>query len=385
MSELVEQFSQIRTKTVNLCDKLKGGDFDLQAASFVSPPKWHLAHTTWFFETIILKNYKSDYRQFNSQYDYLFNSYYNSLGERVARHERGLLSRPYVEEVMEYRRQVDQAMMELLYSNPNQLIRELTTLGLQHEQQHQELFLTDLQFSLFQNPIMPAYHTDLAVGEEQNKSDGWIEKKRGVYRIGKSAGMEFSFDNEGPEHEQLLEEFRLSRKLVTKGDVLNFIEEGGYENPSYWHDDSWSWRMENGIYHPLYWKKLKGDWYEFRLSGLKKIGEKEILSHVNFYEAAAIAEFMGKRLPTEFEWEIASNELEWGERWEWCNSAYLPYPGFEPSKGEIGEYNGKFMVNQMVLRGASVVTAPQHSRITYRNFFHPDSRWQFSGLRLADK
>lgn len=375
-----EQYKHVRNHTLFLCRNLITEDFSLQASEEVSPPKWHLAHTTWFFEQFILLNYSSNYQVKHPQFNFLFNSYYNSHGNRTARNQRGLMTRPSVSEVIDYRKYVDEAMIDLI-SKANPEILELIILGLNHEQQHQELLITDLKFSLWHNPLEP---TVMDIGEYlESKVEPWIEMNEGVYDIGfKEDG--FCFDNELNSHKVYINPFKIAGSLVTNADYLEFMNSGGYENPLFWHDEGWTWAKSISVKAPLYWEKRDQKWTYYTLSGRKDVHLNAPVSHVNFYEASAFANWKGKRLPTEFEWEVAEHNFNWGSRWEWTNSAYLPYPGFKIAPGALGEYNGKFMVNQMVLRGASVATSENHSRPTYRNFFHPHLRWQFMGIRLAE-
>jgi ergothioneine biosynthesis protein EgtB len=350
---------------------------------FASPPKWNLGHTTWFFEEIILSKFKKDYELFHPRYSYLFNSYYNTVGERVLRHDRGNLSRPTVDEVFEYRYYVDKHMMEFLANDHiDNEIKDLVVLGLNHEQQHQELFFTDLKYTFSVNPLYPAY-TKTAFCEDSNfNRSEFVSIPEGLYDIG-YCGNGFYYDNELGRHKVYLEAFEIQKSLVTNGEYFEFIEDNGYNRFEFWHDDALAWKRENQISHPIYWQQIDNVWYQYTLAGLKKIQPEHILTHINYYEASAFAQWKGLRLPTEFEWEVAADKFKWGQRWEWTESAYLPYPGYKKAAGAVGEYNGKFMVNQKVLRGASVVTPQHHSRKTYRNFFHPDVGYQFNGIRLA--
>jgi ergothioneine biosynthesis protein EgtB len=382
LSTLLNSFNLVRTRTEELCAPLNIEDYVPQPSLFASPTKWHLAHTSWFFEEMILKKHLPHYREFNSDFNFLFNSYYNSIGERTARIDRGSITRPLVGEVFEYRGAINLAMEELLTSNPIQEVLNLVELGLQHEQQHQELLITDLKYTLSRNPLNPVYENNSNWLNQESTKTEWISIKEGIYSIGHS-GEGFSFDNEHGKHRVFLEAFDISSELVTNGEFIDFIEDGGYEKFNFWLDEGWAWVQENHIKHPLYWHKVDGMWHQFTMAGLKTIRSNEILGHVSYYEAAAFALWKGLRLPTEFEWEVASSKFVWGKRWEWTNSAYLPYPGFKIPEGAVGEYNGKFMINQMVLRGSSVVTAEGHSRPTYRNFFHPQYQWQYTGIRLA--
>jgi ergothioneine biosynthesis protein EgtB len=376
-------YNQVRIKSLDMVKPLKTEDFIPQAAMFASPPKWNLGHTSWFFEEIILSKFKKDYNLFHPKYSYLFNSYYNTVGERVLRHNRGNLSRPTVKEVIEYRAHVDQHMNELLRSGQlaNE-IRDLVILGINHEQQHQELFFTDLKYTFSVNPLYPAY-TDKAYCEDENSAGAdFIQMAEGIYEIG-FTGDGFCYDNELNPHRVFLEPYEISSKLVTNGEFMDFIADSGYERFQFWHDDALAWKEENQISHPMYWQKIDGEWFQYTLAGLRKVQPHHILTHISYYEAAAFAQWQGLRLPTEFEWEAAADKFTWGKRWEWTESAYLPYPGFKKAPGAVGEYNGKFMVNQKVLRGASVVTPENHSRKTYRNFFHPPVAYQFNSIRLA--
>ena len=384
MNSLSEQFVRIRKRTEDLCMPLEIEDYVPQPVYFVSPPKWHLGHTTWFFEEFILKVYAEGYKEFHPDYSYVFNSYYNNVGKRVLRAERGNLTRPVVSDVYQYRAHVDKYINELLAVNPLPEWKEVFEVGLNHEQQHQELLMTDLKYTLGHNPLFPKYKSDVHFSGYKNQTEGFVSIPEGVYEIGfKEDG--FSYDNEHGVHKVYLHAFEIENRLVTNGEFIEFIESGAYSNFDLWLDEGWTWLNENEISAPLYWYKIDGEWHNYTFGGFQKVDLDDILCHVSFYEASAFAEWKGMRLPTEFEWEIASDQLDWGKRWEWTNSAYLPYPGFDKPDGAIGEYNGKFMINQMVLRGASTVTPKGHSRKTYRNFFHPIYRWQFNGIRLVKK
>ena len=378
---IIDTYNHIRKRTEEICSLLNTEDYIPQPVSFVSPPKWHLAHSSWFFEEFILKKHLPDYTVFDEDFCFLFNSYYNTVGKRTFRADRGNITRPTVAQVYEYRAYIDMHMQLLLQLKDPQ-VHELVELGLNHEQQHQELLITDLKFILSGNPLFPVYDEDINWENQQNISSGFIAFNEGLYEIGFDGGS-FSFDNEHGRHKVYLEEFEISSSLVTNAEYLEFINAGGYSNFKYWLDEGWAWVNENKIEAPLYWHKINGEWQQFTLAGLQKINPDAVVTHISFYEASAYAEWKNMRLPTEFEWEAAAYKLDWGKRWEWTNSAYLPYPRFKKPEGAIGEYNGKFMVNQMVLRGASCATAKNHSRITYRNFFHPDERWQFTGIRLV--
>ena len=387
-SSLLAQFEAIRNLTLDLARPLEIEDYVPQVAEFASPPKWHLAHTTWFFEVMILKKYSPNYDDFDPDFKFFFNSYYNSLGKRTKRNERGTITRPGVKRVLEYRSFVDEKMRVLLADPPTEAsFRDLVVLGLNHEQQHQELFLTDLKLAFSLNPIFPVYKESSNLVADHNSVLKALKKvEEGVYMIGYE-GSDFHFDNEQARHKVYLQPFEISTVLVTNGEYLAFIEAGGYTQPHLWLDEGWTWLQSNDIKCPLYWDRSSGgEWFYYTLAGLKPLDPDALVCHVSFYEANAYATWCGMRLPTEFEWEVAvisPSPLVVGKRWEWTNSAYLPYPGFVASPGAVGEYNGKFMINQMVLRGGSVATPVGHIRTTYRNFFHPHFQWQFSGIRLA--
>jgi len=382
LSNLLSKYRQVRKKTEEICKPLQQEDYVVQAVYYASPPKWHLAHTTWFFEELILKPNLKNYKVFHRDYSFLFNSYYNTIGERTLRAERGNMTRPGLKEILLYRKFVDENMMEyLLKTKPPVEVLELIELGLNHEQQHQELLITDFKLTLGHNPLFPVYHKDFNLLSDYNQSKGMVKIKEGLYEIG-FADDGFCFDNELKRHKVYIEAFEISQSLVTNEEYMEFMESGAYKNFKYWLDEGWSWVNDENICAPLYWHSIQGEWHYYTLAGLKKVDPKAILCHVSYYEANAYANWKGKRLPTEFEWEIASDQFPWGKRWEWTNSAYLSYPGYIISEGAVGEYNGKFMVNQMVLRGASVATSEEHSRKTYRNFFHPHFQWQYSGIRL---
>ncbi len=381
---LLDKFKEVRAYTEMICKPLNVEDYIPQPVSFASPPKWHIAHTSWFFEELFLKKYKSNYKEFHPQFSFLFNSYYNALGNRIMRENRGSITRPTVEQVYEYRAYINKEVEALLIEDSlTEDAKNILILGLNHEQQHQELLITDLKHTLGHNPIFPIYKPNYLPTETKNESSGWYDIEEGVYSIGYE-GEGFCYDNELGRHKVYIHACKLSKQLVTNREFLEFIEDGAYKKPHLWHDEGWSWHQKEQVEAPLYWHKIDGEWHHYTLGGLQKITPESILTHVSFYEAFAFAEWCGKRLPTESEWEVASEELNWGTRWEWTNSAYLPYPNFNKAEGAIGEYNGKFMVSQMVLRGASSVTSPNHSRNTYRNFFHPQFRWQFTGIRLAE-
>lgn len=381
--DLLQFYEEVRAYTEKLCEPLEIEDYIPQPVVDVSPPKWNIAHTTWFFEEMILKKFAPDHKVFDENFGFLFNSYYNSIGERTLRDNRGDLSRPTVREVFAYRKHVDEKMGEFLSGELPENVRDLVTLGLNHEQQHQELFLMDLKYIFSRNPLFPVYREDFALVEKiESKTGEFIEIECGNYEIG-FAGEGFCFDNELARHTVFLNDFSIGKDLVTNAEFLEFIDDGGYEDFRLWHSEGWDWIGQNQINAPLYWQDRDGEWMNYTLAGLRKLNLNAPVCHISFYEASAFAEWKGARLPTEFEWEAASEKFDWGLRWEWTNSAYLPYPNFKKPAGAVGEYNGKFMINQMVLRGASVATPENHSRKTYRNFFHPHLRWQFAGIRLA--
>jgi ergothioneine biosynthesis protein EgtB len=380
---LVEEYLQIRKYSEQICEPLQTEDYVVQPIVDVSPPKWHLGHTTWFFETFILKPFSANYQEYNDEYNFVFNSYYETVGNRVIRTDRGNLSRPSVNEIYQYRAYVDEAMVKFLATTPAEEVKELLILGFNHEQQHQELLLTDIKYILGNNPLFPTYSKNqkevLTVSEME---PGFIQISEGIYEIGYN-GKDFSFDNELNRHKVYLHDFSISKTLVSNAAFIEFISAGGYENFNLWHAEGWDWVKNKNISAPMYWHLIEGKWFNYTLAGLLPIDLTAPASHISYYEAYAFASWKGMRLPTEFEWEIAAKHFNWGERWEWTESAYLPYPGFSKAPGAIGEYNGKFMVNQKVLRGASIATPENHSRITYRNFFHPHLRWQYTGIRLV--
>lgn len=418
-NQFAERFTAIRSQTEQIAGRLSVEDQQVQSMPDVSPTKWHLAHVTWFFETFILKPCAADYEEFDPAFNYLFNSYYEAIGPRHARPDRGLLTRPSNDEVMAYRAYVDRAMQAFIETSDDtsfETTADLLELGLHHEQQHQELALMDIKHVLSCNPLAPAYRKKEPVGVRETHPLGWFDVPGGTYEIG-HGGAGFAFDNEGPVHDTLVGDFSIASRAVTNAEYLAFIEDGGYRRAEFWHADGWSVVNGDGWAAPLYWQENgDGGWDEFTFAGMCPIYPDAPVGHVSFYEAAAYAAWAGKRLPTEPEWEIAArlfgcdtqdeqetNRLAsgflrpmpagdadpdrplqmMGDVWEWTQSAYAPYPGFETAAGAVGEYNGKFMVNQLVLRGASCATPPGHARISYRNFFYPHQRWAFSGFRLA--
>jgi ergothioneine biosynthesis protein EgtB len=381
---LSQRYTQIRNHSVLICEPLQTEDYVVQPIVDVSPPKWHLGHSTWFFETFILQPFFKGYQVYNESFNYVFNSYYETVGARVIRTDRGNLSRPSVNEVYQYRDYVDEAMLNFLQEPLSPDTEELLILGFNHEQQHQELLVTDIKYILGNNPLFPAYRSGSAKASAKNTATEpqMIAFKEGVYEIGHKESS-FCFDNELGRHKVYLHDFSISSSLVTNRKYLEFLNDGGYKNFAYWHAEGWDWVKTNQVIAPMYWHLIDGVWHTYTFEGLQVLDLNAAVTHISYYEAYAFAEWSGRRLPTEFEWEVAAASFNWGERWEWTESAYLPYPGFNKAPGAIGEYNGKFMVNQKVLRGASEATPEGHSRFTYRNFFHPHLRWQYTGIRLA--
>jgi ergothioneine biosynthesis protein EgtB len=382
---MIERYGQVRAATEALTAPLSAEDCQVQSMPDVSPAKWHLAHTAWFFETFLLQPLLRGYDPFDPAYAVLFNSYYVGIGKRHPRPERGLLTRPSLDEVLAYRRHVDEAMRHLMLEMPKDRWIKLAELGCQHEQQHQELILMDIQHVFACNPLQPAYRAEQPRAEASTKVE-WLSLPGGLYEIGHS-GTDFAFDNEGPRHRVWLEEFEIADRLVTAGEYLGFVEDGGYSLPELWLSDGWDTVLAEGWQAPLYWDHADGEWTRFSLSGRVPLDPNEPVLHVSYYEADAFARWSGRRLPTEAEWEVGVCQSalrqvdDWA--WQWTASPYVGYPGYTPAAGAVGEYNGKFMINQMVLRGGSLATPEGHARTTYRNFFPPAARWAFSGIRLA--
>ena len=377
-------FLTVRRYTDRLCASLTPEDQVIQSMPDASPAKWHRAHTTWFFEQFILQSNVSGYVPFSSEFSYLFNSYYEAVGARHPRFARGMITRPGTAEVGDYRAHVDAAMCELLASGTD--IGDLLALGLQHEQQHQELLVTDMLHGFSQNPLSPAMMPDWVPPAPAETADAFVAFGGGIGRVGHT-GSGFAFDNEQPAHDVLLHPYRLANRLARNATWLDFMSDGGYSTPTLWMSEGWAAAVNNGWESPMYWRQRDGVWVTFGPGGECALDPMAPVRHISWYEADAFARWAGARLPTEFEWEAASSSPDLFELddhvWQWTGSAYLPYPGFKTPPGAIGEYNGKFMINQMVLRGGSMATPPNHTRTTYRNFFHPDRRWQFTGLRLA--
>ena len=381
---LPQRYVEIRAWTEQLARSLSPEDQCVQSMPDASPAKWHRAHTTWFFEQFVLP-FHSSYRIFDPDFAYLFNSYYEAVGPRHPRPNRGLLTRPSVQQVTEFRHHVDAAMLDLLDVPPKDAA-PLVELGLQHEQQHQELLLTDILHAFAQNSLAPAA---LPGWREPGAADGptrFIECGESMVRIGHD-GQGFCFDNETPAHSVYLQPYAIASRLVRNGEWLEFMADGGYRTATLWMSDGWACAQANGWMAPLHWRENDGAWWQMTLRGLQPLDRDAPVRHISWYEADAFARWAGVRLPTEAEWEAASERSEMQEQtshvWQWTGSPYRPYPGYRPVAGAVGEYNGKFMLNQMVLRGGSLATPSHHTRRSYRNFFHPDKRWQFTGVRLA--
>ncbi|MCS0592475.1 ergothioneine biosynthesis protein EgtB [Massilia norwichensis] len=396
------EFEQVRQRSLHLAEPLSFEDCCAQSMPDASPVKWHLAHTTWFFETFILEPREPGWRPFHPAYRVLFNSYYNGVGAKHPRAQRGLLTRPGLDEVLAWRRDVDARIARLLSSAPqDRELAMLVELGMQHEQQHQELILTDLKHLLAQNPLYPAYLDSPLPASCPVGPLGWLDFEGGLAEIG-HRGTGFCFDNELPRHRQYVAPFQLASRLVTNGEYLEFVDAGGYRDPSLWLSEGWDKVCSGEIQQPLYWRQEDGRRLEFTLHGLQALDPARPVTHVSLYEADAYARWRGARLPTEAEWEFAARDVAiacgdlhpraagsdglaqmFGECWQWTSSSYAPYPGYAPAAGALGEYNGKFMINQYVLRGSSCATPHGHARASYRNFFPAGARWQFTGIRLA--
>jgi ergothioneine biosynthesis protein EgtB len=384
-----EKFRAVRAETERRAAPLSPEDQIVQSMADASPTKWHRAHTTWFFETFLLKPHAADYREFDARFGFLFNSYYVAAGPRHARPERGLITRPNVEEVAAYRAHVDAAVVKLLHDADQAALEKIIPvleIGLHHEQQHQELMLTDILHAFAQNPTHPAYDAAWQPPVIET-ADGYARIPCGIRSIGFD-GDGFCFDNEQPAHQVLLQEAVIARGLVSNGEWLQFMGEGGYAAPELWLSDGWAMVQAERWDAPGHWRNIGGAWFSLTLAGLKPVDPAAPVTHVSYYEADAFARWAGKHLPTEAEWEVAARAGllpdAFDVAWQWTRSAYLPYPGYRAAEGALGEYNGKFMINQMVLRGSSLATPEGHARVSYRNFFPPSARWQFSGLRLIE-
>ena len=409
LQHLTDEFRRVRQASEALCAPLLAEDYQVQSIVQTSPPKWHLAHVSWLFETFVLPRFNPGYQPFDARFDFLFNSYYYTHGQMFPRTQRGLLARPGVEEIYRYRAHVDEHMQHLIDSVDEAHWPEFQfylELGLNHEQQHQELLLMDIKHNFFVNPLKPVYRSNLAVAEVTTpRPSRWLERSAGRYMIG-SDQQGFCYDNETPRHDILMQDHRLADRFITNAEYLDFIEDGGYRNPALWLADGWALIQRENWSHPLYWQSEDGDWQEFSLAGLRKLDPIQPVCHISYYEADAYARWAGKRLPLESELESlqaeqplqgnfrdndilhpapAAENGQWvGDLWAWTASPYTAYPGFKPLQGSIGEYNGKFMSNQIVLKGGCCATPREHMRASYRNFFYPDERWAFTGLRLAD-
>ena len=414
-ASMSDTYRSLRETTQHLAAPLSCEDCQAQATACASPTKWHLAHTTWFFETFVLRPFMAGYTPWHEQFSYLFNSYYNSIGQRIERPKRGLMTRPTLDEVKGYRTHVDENVQALLSSSSDQMLRDQVNprleLGLHHEQQHQELILTDLKLLFWHNPLLPRYRDGGVAQGESAAAIRWNQMESGLTRIGHDDADAFAYDNEMPAHQRYLDSFRIASRPVTCGEFVQFIDDGGYERSDQWLSDGWETVEREQWTAPLYWHRSNGDWQIFTLSGPRPLSHGEPVCHVSYFEADAYARWAGTRLPREDEWESAAgscsvkgNLLEsqryhpraapvdadgqspdamFGDVWEWTQSQYTAYPGYRAPDGALGEYNGKFMCNQFVLRGGSCATPASHIRKTYRNFFPPDARWQFTGIRLA--
>ena len=412
VEQLARRFASVRAASTSLCASLEPEDFVVQSMPDVSPTRWHLAHVTWFFETFVLKPNVPGYRSLDDRYEYLFNSYYNAVGQQFPRPQRGLLTRPTVAEIFNYREAIDHQVARLLEDPPRQAkdLHELVELGLNHEQQHQELLLMDIKHVFSCNPLYPTYRSsERSSDPREAHALHWIPGGDVLTEVGFD-GAGFCFDNERPRHKVYVGPYQLASRLTTNGEFLEFVQAGGYEDPSFWLADGWSTLRQEGWSAPLYWVQQDGSWYEFTLNGLIPLDLDAPVCHVSYFEADAYASWRGERLPTEQEWELAARDLDprsgnfveserfhpavaqgdshaprqlFGDCWEWTRSPYAPYPGYRKLEGAVGEYNGKFMCNQFVMRGGACVTPKSHIRETYRNFFYPHMRWQFGGIRLA--
>ncbi|MEN8131826.1 MAG: ergothioneine biosynthesis protein EgtB [Pseudomonadota bacterium] len=405
---LIAEFERVRRYTESLCSPLATDDYQIQSIVQTSPPKWHIAHVTWLFEAFVLPHFVPGYKPYNLRFDFLFNSYYYTHGEMHPRSKRGMLSRPTLDEVYRYRSYVNDRMRELIENVDDaqwETLAFYVILGLNHEEQHQELVLMDVKHNFSVNPLRPAYRDDLQTPQGKTRPMRWLERAGGIHRIG-HANKGFAYDNETPRHDVLVRDHCLADRFITNGEYLAFIEDGGYSDPALWLSDGWALLQREDWRHPLYWEQLDGQWLQFTLGGMRQLNPHEPVCHLSFYEADAYARWAGKRLPLESELEtmleeqpvtgnFADSDLlhpspagdgnQWyGDLWAWTGSPYSTYPGFKPLAGSIGEYNGKFMSNQMVLKGGCCATPYGHTRSSYRNFFYPDERWAFTGLRLAE-
>jgi len=409
--QLISKFKKVRAFTETITEPLETEDYVIQVTENASPAKWHLAHTTWFFETFLLEKEVEDYDPIHPQYSYLFNSYYLQTGVPHSRSRRGNISRPTVKQVFEYRNSINKYVEDLIRNATDGQFKKwgpIIEIGIHHEQQHQELLMTDLKYMFSQNPLDIAYKTVERPRVKSIPDLSWTSFKEGVYEVGHEGG-DFGYDNEFPKHKTYIHDFELANRLVTNAEYIEFIESGAYGEPKWWLDEGFSTVRDDGWHAPLYWEKKDGVWWQYTLSGIQKVDPNEPITHVSYFEADAYARWKGFRLPTEQEWEVAAQPLSiegnfadkgylqpvaqqnaegglqqmFGEVWQWTQSSYAPYPGYEPLPGALGEYNGKFMCNQYVLRGGSCATSRSHFRKTYRNFFHANERWQFNGIRLA--